>query len=221
MNFRRYVITAGHCHLPNSRNKRISQVVLGDWDLSQDPDCNFSSCKSAQKFDITNKDVTVQEGFDISTTVTVGNDIALIRLPRLATTFLEDVDQTVIPACLGWNNNIQVPKKSAIVAGWGRTTNNRYDRGDYGFAGVFSSVLKKVEANIRPASVCERTFPSFNRQKQICAGGEIFGQDSCSGDSGGPLLASDGNDFKSTKYIVGVVSYGTLECGTVSTILLF
>jgi hypothetical protein len=32
-----------------------------------------------------------------------GNDIALIRLPRLAVTVLEDDDEVVMPICLPWN----------------------------------------------------------------------------------------------------------------------
>ena len=54
--------------------------------------------------------------------ITNGNDIALIRLPRLANTFLEGSEFKVLPICLGWNLNItQVPSENSIVAGWGRT----------------------------------------------------------------------------------------------------
>ena len=44
----------------------------------------------------------------------------------------------------------------------------------------------------------------------------ITGEDSCSGDSGGPLFSRKGTDFKETKYLVGIVSFGTKKCGTVS-----
>ena len=50
------------------------------------------------------------------------NDIALIRLPRLANTFLEGPEYKVLPICLGWNlNGTQVPSENSIVAGWGKT----------------------------------------------------------------------------------------------------
>ena len=42
------------------------------------------------------------------------------------------------------------------------------------------------------------------------------GEDSCNGDSGGPLLSQGSGDFKSTKYLVGIVSFGTGNCGIVS-----
>ena len=62
---RRYVITAAHCHQAGEPLKEIAQVVLGDYDLSQDPDCS-TNCKLAQRFSISNKDVTLHEGWDQS-----------------------------------------------------------------------------------------------------------------------------------------------------------
>ena len=81
---RRYVLTAAHCILGG---KSLSQVVLGENDLEQDPDC--LGCDPVQTFDIKPADVTVHENYNASN-IFKGNDIALIRLPRLATT----VDQS-------------------------------------------------------------------------------------------------------------------------------
>ena len=42
------------------------------------------------------------------------------------------------------------------------------------------------------------------------------GEDSCSGDSGGPLVAAErdaGVLNKKSKYLVGIVSFGTSKCG--------
>ena len=41
---------------------------------------------------------------------------------------------------------------------------------------------------------------------------KIIGEDSCNGDSGGPLMSQRGSDFKNTKYLVGIVSFGTYRC---------
>ena len=43
----------------------------------------------------------------------------------------------------------------------------------------------------------------------------LLGKDSCNGDSGGPLMSYNG-DFKGTKYLRGIVSFGTTTCGNVS-----
>ena len=42
------------------------------------------------------------------------------------------------------------------------------------------------------------------------------GEDSCNGDSGGPLVAAErdaGELNKKSKYLVGIVSFGTSKCG--------
>lgn len=44
---------------------------------------------------------------------------------------------------------------------------------------------------------------------QLCVGGEE-GQDSCRGDSGGPLMYEDGL----VTYVLGIVSFGSSDCGT-------
>ena len=77
---RRYVLTAAHC---NQGSKPVAQIVLGENDLEQDPDC--LGCDPVQTFDIKPSDVTVHENYNASN-IFEGNDIALIRLPRLATT---------------------------------------------------------------------------------------------------------------------------------------
>lgn len=46
---------------------------------------------------------------------------------------------------------------------------------------------------------------------QVCAGG-IKGQDSCSADSGGPLMFFD--QIKASHVLAGIVSFGPRNCGT-------
>ena len=176
------MITAAHCHHANSQ---IAEVVLGDWDLANDPDCRINNntglCDSvseahlkAQRFEITSADVTVHEDWDITKVVNNGNDIALIRLPRPALTVKEDYDQIVMPACLGWDNTIQVPNDIFIASGWGRTNNDVYDRGDIGSAGAHSARLKKLAVPVIPLDQCTKDYSIFKdlTEKQICAGGK-------------------------------------------------
>ena len=49
-----------------------------------------------------------------------GDDIALIRLPRLAVTVDEDPEESVTPVCLAWNETAKLPNKEHVVMGWGR-----------------------------------------------------------------------------------------------------
>ena len=149
---------------------------MGDYDLSQDPDC--SSCKPVQRFAISPRDVTMHEQYDLSKVTTNGDDIALIRLPKLAITVNEDIDQIVLPICLGWpgRSDIQVPKGKFIVAGWGRTSNDPFDRGDTPSTGAHSRLLQKLELPIFSGTHCQsrfrRLFSGIHPDKHICAGGE-------------------------------------------------
>ena len=176
--FRRYVITAAHC-----TTKPIAEVVIGDWDLEHDPDCKGleNGCANAinikaQRFRINqDKDVTIHEDWDVSRFANNGNDIALIRLPRLAITFNEDFDQIVHPACLGWDNTIQVPDEQYMVSGWGRTSNNGFEKGDIIVSGAHSSKLQKLIAPLVPLDQCKANRKRLQgiTIKQVCAGGLI------------------------------------------------
>ena len=122
---RRYVITAAHCHDKTKSAKTIREVVLGDHDLSQDPDCTddegASSCaQPVQRFPIHKRDVTVHESYDRRKVVTEGNDIALVRLPRPAYTNFEVESTSVIPICLPWgqldNGNVARMPEGMVMA---------------------------------------------------------------------------------------------------------
>lgn len=47
---------------------------------------------------------------------------------------------------------------------------------------------------------------------QLCAGG-VRGQDSCRGDSGGPLMKTITVNGSMNYYVLGVVSFGPSPCG--------
>ena len=101
---RRYVLTAAHCQGEEAKNK-IAEVVLGEHDLSKNPDCdgidNDGKCyKPVQRFNIDAGAVTVHENWNPLTVVNEGYDIALIRLPKLAYTIREMCDTPVLPICL-------------------------------------------------------------------------------------------------------------------------
>ena len=111
--------------------------------------------------------------------ISAGNDIALIRLPRLVKTVVEDAANSIVnPVCLGWNDDIKMPNpqfRLSLTVGWGKTNNEKYDTGDLSTTGVFSSALQKVYVPIIPTADCRRKhlrrFPVKSDQ-HICAGDE-------------------------------------------------
>lgn len=46
----------------------------------------------------------------------------------------------------------------------------------------------------------------------MCVGGKI-GYDSCTGDSGGPLMKVEAVDGPPKYYLIGIVSFGSKQCG--------
>ncbi|XP_071748988.1 uncharacterized protein [Lepeophtheirus salmonis] len=126
---RKYVLTAAHCHNPLNPDESIIEVVIGEWDVTKDPDC--LDCKPAQRFKIENGNVIRHDQWSFDTFLTVGNDIALIRLPQTVETFVENINMLVLPACLDWRNLDDtisfndVSEESFIVTGWGKTTNDQ------------------------------------------------------------------------------------------------
>lgn len=76
--------------------------------------------------------------------------------------------------------------------------------------------LKVTVAGV-PNSKCDSVYKARHRisitNNQLCAGG-LLGQDSCKGDSGGPLMYVDRTNPKTGYYYcAGVVSFGPNPCG--------
>lgn len=116
-------------------------------------------------------------------------DVAVLRLAAPV---------AAAPLALSEGGDHEQPATQAVVAGWGVT----------GRGGI-SDELRAVDLPITRTRDCRKTFGgAFDPSTMVCAGGD--GHDSCSGDSGGPLLATDGSG---TIVQVGIVSFGTDPCG--------
>lgn len=139
-----------------------------------------------------------------------GNDIALMRLDR-------DWDGPTARLSLDLGFD-PVTNRPVRVAGFGRTDNkavgiyaNRHKTRDglrefY----AFSSQLLETAIETRPADVCRKQYPGAQiGPGQICAGLDEGGRDSCSGDSGGPLIVRDAQGCPRQ---VGLVSWGGRMC---------
>lgn len=223
-----YVLTAAHCE--DSR-KRITKVVLGDWDTNIDPDCGQDGClPRVQEFFVEKGAMIVHPGFKIGKNVL--NDIALVKLDRPARL---DEDGGVQPACLPLDpalvaQQIRVRNlrdgmvgKKPIVVGWGFTEGDpltQLEKSDFE-KGSSSASQYQMHLPI-PVISNQECLEKFNYNlddSQICAGGEK-GKDSCKGDSGGPLYMSEFSPETNLIvsgnvpwYLFGLVSYGSIVCG--------
>ena len=164
---RRYVLTAAHCHGDEKVSDRIHEVVLGEYDVGQDPDC--SGCFPAQKIRIGPNDVVRHEAFR-DNQPTTGNDIALVRLPELAITIYENTKSHVLPTCLPWLDQSRGADNRIQVAGWGRLTNDR-NSANLQNLGVQSRILQKLTVPLVSDSQCTTQFQSRISPFYLCAGG--------------------------------------------------
>ncbi|XP_044757284.1 phenoloxidase-activating factor 1-like [Coccinella septempunctata] len=197
----RYVLTAAHCVTGKilSAVGKLYSVRLGEWDTETDRDCqtvyNFQSCNDPPV------DVEVERAFAHSgysdTNVNRYNDIALVRLKENV-----EFSNFIKPICLPSSSDRSRLGDELYVAGWGRTENSGH-----------SAKKLKLKVPIASTDKCLAKFRSAGvslSDKQICAGGQA-GKDSCSGDSGGPLMRTFSTDGAQW-YVEGVVSFGA-SCG--------
>ncbi|XP_053693183.1 CLIP domain-containing serine protease B4-like [Sabethes cyaneus] len=194
----RYIVTAGHCINAIPRGWQVVGVRLGEYNLSNDgPDCKDNVCADIP-VDVGVEKIVVHENYNPQVKSQY-NDIALIRFDR-------DVSFSIYiqPICLP----VDEPERSrnnvgtkAFAAGWGRTE-----------TASASDVKLKVELDITDMNRCSAVYRPSGltlRDTQLCAGGKK-GEDTCSGDSGGPLMKR----IKSNYFLFGIVSFGPNKCGT-------
>ncbi|XP_055375214.1 serine protease 7 [Condylostylus longicornis] len=197
----KYILTAAHC-LTGKILTEIGPLVsvrLGEHDLTQDLDCVdcgvgclSSSCADPVIF-IEPDEIIPHEEYNDSHKQ---HDIGLIRLKNHInfTAFIR-------PVCLPSAVNLQrtLPGEEIIVSGWGRTT-----------SAAKSNVKQKLQVPVINQNDCISKFATKKqeiKESQICAGGKFY-EDSCDGDSGGPLMKQSGLKWT----IEGVVSFGN-RCG--------
>ena len=102
------------------------------------------------------------------------NDIALIRLPRLAETVsgLSEVGRFVMPVCLPLDGRL--PSGYALsIAGWGSTSNFAADS-DFRESGVQTTLLQFAGVDLVPMQTCKtwRGYEGLNDRRQLCARGQ-------------------------------------------------
>lgn len=145
--------------------------------------------------------------------------------------------RSIGPACLEMNINDQDPSVKLIVTGWGSTSAERrlkftFHSNKYSIefksllnkGTIQSQQLRKTQLTSMPLQECNRTFLNYNQrvdqaafrqgifEGQYCAYDPEGRNDSCSGDSGGPLQYFPNNE-STVANVVGIVSFG-ISCGT-------
>ena len=109
------------------------------------------------------------------------------------------------PICLPLHGIPLPDARNVTVTGWGTTE-----------SALKSEVLLKVKLPLVPFRTCKNIYKEISvniGRKQMCVGG-AFKQDSCAGDSGGPLQTKEiyNGTLRTVQY--GIVSFGPNKCGT-------
>ncbi|XP_065357948.1 serine proteinase stubble [Calliphora vicina] len=183
-----HILTAAHCVARmTSWDVAALTAHLGDYNIRTDFEVKHITRRI--------KRLVRHKGFDFST---LHNDVAILTLN-------EPVQYTkeIQPICLPTSTAQQTRSYSGhigTVAGWGSLREN----------GPQPSILQKVQIPIWTNTECAQKYgraaPAGIIDSMICAGQAA--KDSCSGDSGGPLIVNEGG-----RYIqVGIVSWG-IGCG--------
>ncbi len=178
---RSWVLTAGHCAVYDN-GSAIPASAFRTW-VGRST-MSESTDQNAQLVD----KVVLNPGYDQNSSQ---GDLALLHLAA---------KDTHDPVALGSSPQPQ-PGTTATVLGWGITNSLLQQTSDN---------LREVAAPIQDGTGCTQAFgPTYDNATEICAGGTA-GQDSCNGDSGGPLAY---NATAATATLLGTVDYGSNTCG--------
>jgi secreted trypsin-like serine protease len=187
----RWILTAAHCAIDDSGqplDPTHLSFVLGRTRQSSDQGEELAATR-----------VVVNPKYGDPTDSS--HDVAVVELERDA---VEAPIRIVTPE----EKALWAPGKQATVIGWGGTF---YP----GIGGVNTTDdLMEVQLPMVADGDCDQAYSNgftgdFEPETMVCAGDQTGGKDSCSGDSGGPLMVPDANR---AMVLAGVVSWG-FGCG--------
>ncbi|XP_042861250.1 trypsin-1-like [Penaeus japonicus] len=176
-----HVLTAAHCI---DYERPEVTVIAGQHSFEGDDESNLQSIKA--------KKLLIHPKYDSNT---MANDIAIITLKSSL-----KWKNNVGPICLPPDKTFENSK--AVITGWGLL--------DYP-GSTFPDELQEAGVTVSDHGDCKDAYSLSNfpvTDKHICAADP--GQDSCRGDSGGPLMAKENGVW----LLLGVSSFSTVECAT-------
>ncbi|XP_013198641.1 uncharacterized protein LOC106141535 [Amyelois transitella] len=191
-----YVLTAGHCVVDDNARVKDIEIYLAEFDKRTFPrDCKNilgEGQKCVENIVIRAENFFPHPNYDNDR---LFNDIALIKLQRPA-----PYTDYIRPICLP-PINVDEPdffNLRLAVSGWGR--NGKYK----------SDIKQSTVVNLVPNRECRNYYPNLSNT-QLCAAG-YSGEDTCKGDSGGPLMLQ----YEGKYFVSGVVSGKRADapCGT-------
>jgi secreted trypsin-like serine protease len=185
-----WVLTAAHCVTTENSPGAVTddpatlEVYIGEYDLNN---------PTGVRRDIAN--IYVHTSYLDNSTIGGGaRDIALIELSEAVGLEYASVLNTRDARYYATSGDI------ATVIGWGSTD---------GVVDVYPDLLQEVEIPIVSNDTCSAAMSPYTiYDYEVCAGEETGGKDSCSGDSGGPLLVNKNGGW----VVAGIVSWGGDEC---------
>nr|XP_016996596.2 serine protease grass [Drosophila takahashii] len=185
----RFVLTAAHCLYEGMAVK----VRLGEYDDTTTEDCVNKVCiPQTEEYNV---DMGIRHGkYSESRNL---NDIALLRLDRFVT-----YKDHIKPICIILDTSKRHVVQSMqwfIATGWGETKTNRT-----------KGALQTVTLQRFDPKLCFESLGRMVQENQFCAGSH--GGDTCSGDSGGPLIREVSHMRVVRNVQFGVVSYGSTGC---------
>ncbi|CAH1983365.1 unnamed protein product [Acanthoscelides obtectus] len=189
-----YVITAAHCLKENEEKLKV--IRLGE-NVENEELCDKAAC-SLPVQDIPVASIMIHAEYN---TITSKNDIGLIALRKSA-----NYTDFVKPVCLprGDLTNENHLGEEVTVAGWGVIDSSTEET---------SPELLFVNIPVVELDVCRKIYKSIELDDTQWCVGKNTGEDSCSGDSGGPLMNWKAKGGSKQYFLLGIVSFGQSYCG--------
>jgi secreted trypsin-like serine protease len=187
----RWFLTAGHCVTVPGTTTRLAptafRVNLGESDRTQ-----FSG---PERFDV---DRVALDPLYARRTMSSTHDVALLHLARPTEASVAFEPMRIVTAA---ESGLWGPGTVATVVGWGASVKD----------GPLATTLQQAGVPILTDQTCGAAYPlldpdPFDVLAMFCAGDGTA--DTCTGDSGGPIMVPRGDTF----VLAGVTSYG-LDCG--------